>query len=102
MLEKACEGANDESCYHLSGIYMEGYEKGNIVKDMKRSFEFAVKACNLDNMYACNNLSMMYRTGDGVEKNEELAKKFKTKAKELQDERLKQQQLAFQQGLSPT
>lgn len=81
---------------------MEGNEKENIAKDMKRCFEYSVKACDLDNMYACANLSIMYARGDGVEKNVDLAKKYRIKAEELEADVKKQRQLAFQQGLSQT
>lgn len=102
-MQKACEGNVADACYHISGIYLEGIEKENIAKDMKRSFEFAVKACDLDNMYACANLSVMYRNGDGVEKDLNMANKYKQKAEEIRDEMLKQQQqLTFQEGLSRT
>lgn len=69
-------------------------------KDMKKAFEFAYKACELRNMYACANLSQMYARGDGTEKNEEKAEKFKKLAIEMQDElKNKQSQLSFQQGI---
>lgn len=69
-------------------------------KDMKKAFEFAYKACELRNMYACANLSQMYARGDGIEKNEAEAEKYKKMAMEMQDEvRKHQQTLEFQQGL---
>lgn len=81
---------------------MEGNNKENIAQDMKRCFEYSVKACDLDNMYACANLSMMYAKGDGVEKNPDLAKKYRTKAEELEADVKKKRQLMFQEGLSRT
>lgn len=72
---------------------------GAVVKDMQKAFTFAYKACELRNMYACANLSQMYSRGEGTEKSEEKAEKFKKMALDMQDE-LKsnnKNQLAFQQ-----
>jgi len=67
---------------------------------VKKAFEFATRACELNNMYACANLAQMYMRGDGTEKNEKKAEQFKKKALEMQDEVKKDQpQLKFQQGL---
>ena len=37
---------------------------------MEKAFEFAKKACDLKNMYACANLSQMYSRGEGTPKDE--------------------------------
>ncbi|XP_055388840.1 cytochrome c oxidase assembly factor 7 homolog [Condylostylus longicornis] len=82
------------------GSIISDKEEYYIHKDMKKAFQFAYKACELRNMYACANLSQMYARGDGTEKNEEKAEKFKKMALEMQDEVKKQQQtLTFQQGI---
>ncbi|XP_058064313.1 cytochrome c oxidase assembly factor 7 homolog [Anopheles bellator] len=73
-----------------------------VERDMEKAFEFAYKACELRNMYACANLSQMYAKGDGTARDEKKAEKFKQLALEMQDEVKKQQQLTFQQGLNPT
>lgn len=71
-----------------------------IQRDMNKAFQFAYKACELRNIYACANLSQMYARGDGTEKNEEKAEKFKKLAMEMQDEVKNQQPtLGFQQGI---
>lgn len=71
-----------------------------VLKDMKKAFQFAYKACELRNMYACANLSQMYKRGDGIEKNEKEAEKYKKLALEMQEEMKKQQEtLTFQQGV---
>ncbi|XP_017100617.1 cytochrome c oxidase assembly factor 7 homolog [Drosophila bipectinata] len=71
-----------------------------VLKDMKKAFQFSRKACELRNMYACANLSQMYARGDGIEKNEKEAEKYKKLALEMQDEVKKQQEtLGFQQGV---
>ncbi|KAH8245561.1 hypothetical protein KR032_012058 [Drosophila birchii] len=71
-----------------------------VLKDMKKAFLFARKACELRNMYACANLSQMYARGDGIEKNEKEAERYKKLAIEMHDEVKKQQEtLGFQQGV---
>lgn len=110
-LTKSCDMNNATACFYLSGMYISGVPKdstqlGNpankeyqIAKDMKKAFNFAFKACELKNMYACANLSQMYARGDGTDKNQEKAEKFKKLALEMQDEVKKQQPtLDFQQG----
>ena len=71
-----------------------------IQKDMKKAFGFAYKACELKNAYACANLSQMYARGEGTEKNEANADKYRKIAIDIQDEVKKQNTtLGFQQGI---
>ncbi|XP_056648515.1 cytochrome c oxidase assembly factor 7 homolog [Diorhabda carinulata] len=118
LLEKACQHQNGNACYYLSGMYIVGVKKDNlpgslfqkdynpeeylVQKNMKRAFEFALKGCDMGNMYSCANLSQMYAKGDGVEKNEKLAEKYKTKAMEMQKDAQSNKTLTFQEGLNPT
>lgn len=110
---------NASACFYLSGMYISGVtndtnlsmnsdnktntENTNqpfLEKDMQKAFQFAYKACELNNMYACANLSQMYSRGDGCEKNSANAEKYKKLALEMQDEIKNQQnQLQFQQGI---
>lgn len=109
---------NATACFYLSGLHIAGIHSDPekevsvelsakrdpkefvVPKDMVKAFNYATKACELRNMYACANLSQMYARGDGTEKNEEKANKYKKLANELQDEVKKEQQsLNFQQGL---
>lgn len=71
-----------------------------VEKDMTKAFGFAYKACELKNMYACANLSQMYARGEGTDKNEANAEKYRKLALDMQNE-LKQShgQLSFQQGI---
>lgn len=78
---------------------MDGIEKANILKDMKKSYDFALKACELNHIYACANVCVMYKKGDGVPVDLKLSEKYKTKALELQKEINQQQQIKFQEGL---
>ncbi|XP_055629246.1 cytochrome c oxidase assembly factor 7 homolog [Toxorhynchites rutilus septentrionalis] len=132
FLKKSCEMNNGNACFYLSGMHISGILKDEynvpkvkealeqkeksspgkaaslpatayvVERDMQKAFEFAYKACELRNMYACANLSQMYAKGDGIAKDEKKAEKYKKLAMEMQDEIKKQQQLTFQQGLNPT
>ena len=53
---------------------------------MAKAFKYAMKGCELDHISSCVNVSQMYRRGDGVKKNEELADKYKERAKKLHKE----------------
>lgn len=117
---------NGNACFYLSGMHISGAEgpiaspkdseplissssdaklkqpvkkvKDFIIqKDMEKAFTFTYKACELNNMYACANLSQMYARGEGTERNPEKAEKFKKKAVDLQDELKNNKTLAFQQ-----
>lgn len=114
-LTRSCELDNGTACFYLSGMHISGVPKSGdlghtkelpdsemfLKKDMKKAFDFAYKACELRNMYACANLSQMYARGDGTEKNEPNAEKYKKIALSLQEElKTHQQQLGFQQGLN--
>uniref|UniRef100_A0A1Q3FDL3 Putative cytochrome c oxidase assembly factor 7 n=1 Tax=Culex tarsalis TaxID=7177 RepID=A0A1Q3FDL3_CULTA len=131
-LTKSCEMNNGNACFYLSGMHISGVVKDEfkakqqelyqqqksappkdkpsglpasayvVERDMQKAFEFAYKACELRNMYACSNLSQMYAKGDGIPRDEKKAEKYKQLALEMQDEIKKQQQLNFQQGLNPT
>lgn len=50
----------------------------------------------LDNIVACANLSIMYRKGEGVTKDEKLSEQFKNKAIELQKQQSDEMLLNFQ------
>ena len=51
-------------------------------------------------MAACHNLSLMYRKGDGVPKNSNLAEKFMHKAQDLHNQMTKEQErVKFQEGV---
>lgn len=82
--QKSCDQGHGESCFRISAMYLQGL--GDISKDLSKSREYAEKSCELNNMYGCANLGRMFAIGDGVEKNEELAEKYRKKAKNLHKE----------------
>lgn len=123
-LTKSCDMNNGNACFYLSGMHISGAEgpiaskeiaplisstesspkkpvaKKNefiVEKNMEKAFTFSYKACELNNMYACANLSQMYARGEGTEKNPEKADLYKKKAIQLQEEVKNNKQLLFQQ-----
>lgn len=117
-LTKSCKMDNGTACFYLSGMHISGVLKKEkldskeplpattnpsdyiVPKDMKKAFDYAARACELNNMYACANLAQMYSRGDGTDKNETKAEVFKKRALDMQEEMKKQQaELKFQQGL---
>ena len=81
ILERGCTLGNVPSCQLLSTYFITG--KPGIEKDMKRAFTYAEKACDGGHMAACANLGRMYRLGEGVDRNMDLANKYLQKAKDL-------------------
>ncbi|EFA05048.1 cytochrome c oxidase assembly factor 7 homolog [Tribolium castaneum] len=111
LLEKSCNAEHSNACYYLSGMYIAGVRKSPkdtssdkieyaVAKDMKQAFKFALKGCELGNMYSCANLSQMYAKGDGVEKNPELAAKYRKIATDMQEDIQGGKTLSFQEGLT--
>ncbi|XP_050668521.1 cytochrome c oxidase assembly factor 7 homolog [Leptidea sinapis] len=115
-LTKSCEGKDANACHYLAGMYLSGVPKNPkefnphkpeknknieylIKQDYMKAFEFAKSGCELGNMYACANVSIMYKKGDGVEKNLELSKKYFEIAQNLHKAHELTKELKFQQGL---
>ena len=80
--KKACAGSIGESCLNLWSAYFYGH-KGDVVKDGEKALEYASKACDLDMLQGCNNAAVMYRRGDGVQKDREREKHFVRKVAEI-------------------
>jgi cytochrome c oxidase assembly factor 7 len=78
FLNKSCEKGSGNSCHYLSGMYFLGVPDV-LEKNLTSAYEYSHKACDLGNIYACANLSRMYIQGDGVERDPELASKYKKK-----------------------
>lgn len=107
------------ACHYLAGMYLSGVprnpkefnphnpEKNSnldflIKPDMKQAFQFAKKGCELGNAFACANVSLMYKKGDGIEKNLDESKKYFQIAQNLQKAHETTKEVKFQQGLEGT
>lgn len=101
LLKKACDLSQEKACFFLSGIYLSGIE-GYVEKNLKEAYKLSLKCCELNNPYACANLSIMHKKGDGVQQNAELAETFRTRANEiLRDLKENKRPLKFHQGIDP-
>ena len=81
FVKKGCELKNLPSCHFLSTYYLTG--QPDVPKDLPKAFELAKSSCDAGHTNSCVHVSIMYKNGDGVEKNMELSKKYKQFAKKL-------------------
>jgi len=87
--DAGCSMNNSMCCFYVSGMFIAGV-KDLFTRDMEKAFQYSVKACHLGNMYACSNLSQMYKKGEGVDKNDKKAEEYRSMATEMQDQVVKQ------------
>ncbi len=58
-----------------------------IDRDTKKAFDYTSRACNeMNDILGCLNASLMLRKGDGIERNQQLAEVYRTKADDLKRE----------------
>lgn len=101
MLTKACDANEEKACFYLSGIFLNGI-KDFVEANQKQAYLYSLKCCEFGNPYACANVSIMHKKGDGVQQNDDLAKTFRTRAEELYKELTEfKHQVKFHQGLNP-
>ncbi|GMR36720.1 hypothetical protein PMAYCL1PPCAC_06915, partial [Pristionchus mayeri] len=98
-MKKACELEDGEACWLLSTWYMgnttkfkstsQGKEKvddtriGNLERNMQKSVEYGIKACDYDIPQSCANVARMFKIGDGIPQDLDKAKLYADKTKEL-------------------
>lgn len=104
------------ACHYLAGMYLTGVPKNPteynphnpeknknldylIKPDPKQAFGFAKKGCENGNIFACANVSLMYKKGEGVKQDLEQSKRYFKLAETLQKADETTKQLKFQQGL---
>ncbi|XP_015755662.1 PREDICTED: cytochrome c oxidase assembly factor 7-like isoform X2 [Acropora digitifera] len=87
MFQKSCDHGHPNGCFNLSVIYLTG--KDGIPKDLTRALQLSLKSCGLMHPWACANLSRMYSIGDGVDKNQQEAEKYKRLAKKYSGRELR-------------
>lgn len=63
-------------------------------KDPKKAFMFTCKACDLKNWLACANLSLMYASGTGTERNPEKSEHYKNEFQKLREEQKRKEILS--------
>ena len=77
----ACEQGQAEACSVLGTGYL--LRKYGLDRDLDKATELMKKGCELGSLAGCGNLSRMYRTGDGVERNDALAHRYMELAKKV-------------------
>lgn len=83
-MEKACDNRHSEACYIASNIHFSGTKEIESPPNKVKFLEYSIKACNLNELKGCVNASIVYKKGDGVPQDLELAQKFKEKALDIQ------------------
>jgi len=95
FLRLGCEeGHSAESGYRYSSAFLKGRQNA-CEKNFETAFKYSVMACELGSMAGCTNTAIMYRRGDGVAKNEVLAKEYADVAEEMMTQLKMQQQIEF-------
>ena len=79
--ERACNLRDAAGCNFLSQVYLSGFLDKS--KDFKLAAHYAEMACSLGEPRACHNLTIMYRRGEGVEKNLSKSEEFANRRNEL-------------------
>lgn len=87
MFQQSCNYGHPNGCFNLSVIYLTG--KDGVPKDLKKALHLSLKSCGLMHPWACANLSRMYSIGDGVDKDQKEAEKYKRLAKKYAGRELK-------------
>jgi len=86
LFKKSCDMERNplaEGCHRYASMLLSGMKDLGIERDPAKALPYAAKACDLGNIQGCVNTSIIYKTGDGVEKNERLGKIYSNIAKDL-------------------
>jgi len=91
LYKRGCEGGLAEACYRYGAAFITGMPNA-CEKDKDEAYKYNLKACELGSLAGCMNVTLMYRRGDGVEKNEEIAMQYSDVVKEMMKQLNDQQQ----------
>jgi len=83
LFDKACSMGMGEACFDAHTAHLLGQRR---VKDLPKAFAYARAGCLLDHIGCCSNLSLMFRHGHGVEKNDLQAQESRAKAIRLHNQ----------------
>lgn len=83
-LSKACQRHRGEACAVLGAAYLVPQYK--LQKDPEQAKLLLGKGCDLGSLQGCANLSRMYKTGDGIQRNDALATKYKQAALKIKEQ----------------
>ncbi|KAL3077105.1 hypothetical protein niasHS_013094 [Heterodera schachtii] len=97
FMKRAAELGDYEASWTLSTWYLGdtikyqreksapyGHKMGELSRDMQKALMYGLKACDEGDLFqSCVNVSLMYRNGEGIPKDEKKAKQYQERAKEL-------------------
>ena len=87
VLSKLCDPPHNDAraCVKLGSAFLRGEATyPGVIKDIKAAHEKMKRACDeLGHPNGCQVLAVMYSKGDGVEKDEKLAQKYRDMTKDL-------------------
>lgn len=95
--KKSCDMNLDQGCVSASSMYHQGRE--GLPKDLEKSLHYAVRACDMGHMQSCANAAFLYKTGQGAEKSEIMATKYRNKALELRQQYTRNRGFEMEQGI---
>ena len=71
----------------------------SLQRDPEKAAKSFQKGCDLGSFECCVNLSLMYKRGDGISKDSELAAKYQALAHDIQQQSAeKRDRITFQEG----
>lgn len=83
-LQQACDQDRADPCAVLGTAHLLGLH--GVSKDISKAVSLLGKGCDLGSIQACVNLSRLYKTGDGIPRNDALAQKYKDIAIKIKQE----------------
>ena len=87
-----------EGCHRYASMLLVGFED-LIQRDPAKALPYASKACDMGIAQGCVNASVIYKKGDGVEKNERNAKIYANIAKDIIEQwQENRERIKFQEG----
>lgn len=93
MMELACTSRVEKACTIYAEYLMKGMS-GRIERNPMKALDYFMKSCDLLNRYSCGNAAALLLGGHGVPRDVRLAEKLKSKAIELDKEKIE-----FQRGI---
>jgi len=101
LFKKSCDmdrNPEPEGCHRYASMLLVGV-KNLIERDPAKALPYAAKACDMGVAEGCVNASLIYKNGDGVEKNERYGKIYANIARDIMDQMKEdRQRTRFQEG----
>lgn len=101
FLNKACDEGNSVGCMKLFNLYINEKSRKMDVgmgRDPVKAYEYARRACDLNDIMGCLNAARQCNIGDGIPKNQKLTNEYREKADVLKkdmDSMREQQKIQF-------